>query len=311
METPKDAWSIYLPYLINPTSICDSFNEYTGIKLVVLVKSSTEHFHMRRLIRYEADVDREFKGSIKTVFLLGRSTTLNKEILEESRVYGDIVQGSFMDTYRNLTMKTIMGYRWLSEHCANADYLVLRDEDYRFNFGNLFNYLKSQKENASIFVGHLIENGADIKRDPKHKWYLSKQEYPEKTFPPYFPGGANIVSIAIAKKMASNFNLVNIIKIEDVYIGLVARASNITLTDSQLIEYDCKNFQKDIACRQFLTPKEVLTAWKGLALYNAHKAIVWPRMFPRYQNVFYHQCNVIWNGELLMCNFISSSSIGP
>ena len=274
METPKDAWSIYLPYLINPTSICDSFNEYNGIKLLVLVKSSTEHFHMRRLIRYEADVDREFKGSIKTVFLLGRSTTLNKEILEESRVYGDIVQGSFMDTYRNLTMKTIMGYRWLSEHCANADYLVLRDEDYRFNFGNLFNYLKSQKENDSIFVGHLIENGADIKRDPKHKWYLSKEEYPEKTFPPYFPGGANIVSIAIAKKMASNFNLVNIIKIEDVYIGLVARASNITLTDSQLIEYDCKNFQKDIACRQFLTPKEVLTAWKGLALYNAHKAIV-------------------------------------
>ena len=250
-ETPKDAWSIYLPYLINPTSICDSFNEYTGIKLLVLVKSSTEHFHMRRLIRYEADVDKEFKGSIKTVFLLGRSATLNKEILEESRVYGDIVQGSFMDTYRNLTMKTIMGYRWSSEHCANADYLVLKDEDYRFNFGNLFNYLKSQKEKDSVFIGHLIKNGAEVIRDPKNKWYVSKEEFPQKTYPPYFPGGANILSIAIAKKLASNFHLVKIIKIEDAYIGLVAKALNITLTDSKLINIkNCKNFQKNIACRR-------------------------------------------------------------
>ena len=251
METPKDAWSIYLPYLINPTSICDSFNEYNGIKLLVLVKSSTEHFHMRRLIRYEADVDREFKGSIKTVFLLGQSTTLNKEILEESRVYGDIVQGSFMDTYRNLTMKTIMGYRWSSEHCANADYLVLKDEDYRFNFGNLFNYLKSQKEKDSVFIGHLIKNGAEVIRDPKNKWYVSREEFPQKTYPSYFPGGANILSIAIAKKLASNFHLVKIIKIEDAYIGLVAKALNITLTDSKLINIkNCKNFQKNIACRR-------------------------------------------------------------
>ena len=251
METPKDAWSIYLPYLINPTSICDSFNGYTRIKLLVLVKSSTEHFHIRSFIRCEANLNKEFKESIKTVFLLGQSTTLNKEILEESRVYGDIVQGSFMDTYRNLTMKTIMGYRWSSEHCANADYLVLKDEDYRFNFGNLFNYLKSQKEKDSVFIGHLIKNGAEVIRDPKNKWYVSKEEFPQKTYPPYFPGGANILSIAIAKKLASNFHLVKIIKIEDAYIGLVAKALNITLTDSKLINIkNCKNFQKNIACRR-------------------------------------------------------------
>nr|XP_022344508.1 beta-1,3-galactosyltransferase 1-like [Crassostrea virginica] len=250
-ETPKDAWSIYLPYLINPTSICDSFNGYTRIKLLVLVKSSTEHFHIRSFIRCEANLNKEFKESIKTVFLLGQSTTLNKEILEESRVYGDIVQGSFMDTYRNLTMKTIMGYRWSSEHCANADYLVLKDEDYRFNFRNLFNYFKSQKEKDSVFTGHLIKNGGEVIRDPKNKWYVSREEYPQKTYPPYFPGGANILSIAIAKKLASNFHLVKIIKIEDAYIGLVAKALNITLTDSKLINIkNCENFHKNIACRR-------------------------------------------------------------
>ena len=36
-----------------------------------------------------------------------------EEIIAESREHGDLVQGSFLDTYRNLTYKSVMGHVWV------------------------------------------------------------------------------------------------------------------------------------------------------------------------------------------------------
>lgn len=265
-------WSAYLPYLKNPTTICDSFKTFDGIKILVLVKSSPENFHLRSWIRYKADKNQEFKDSVRTVFLLGQSGSRDKDILKESQVHGDIVQGSFVDAYRNLTLKTIMGYRWLSEHCANSDYVVYKDDDFRIHFGNLIKQFKAQKNKDSIFIGHLVQKGKMIYRDPKHKWYLSKEDYPKNILPPYFPGGAYVVSTSIARKLASNFEKVKIIPIDDVYIGLVAQTLTITLTHSKLFGVgNCDNFQKNIACREFSKPDEVLDAWKTMTVYNLEK----------------------------------------
>lgn len=107
------------------------------------------------------------------------------------------------------------------------------------------------------------------KIDPKHKWYLSKKDYPKDTLPPYFPGGAYIVSTVIAKKLASNFHLVKWIPIDDVYIGLVAHTLDITLTHSKLFGMgDCKHYKIHLACREFTRPDEVLAAWKTLTMFN-------------------------------------------
>jgi len=48
-------------------------------------------------------------SGLKTVFMIGRSLneTVNELIVEEAENFGDIVQEDFMDTYRNLTIKTV------------------------------------------------------------------------------------------------------------------------------------------------------------------------------------------------------------
>ena len=70
---------------------------------------------------------------VRLVFMLGTTTEtrLQEEILQESRDHGDIVQvqemssslhhcfhasfqGNFLDTYRNLTYKSVMGHLWVT-----------------------------------------------------------------------------------------------------------------------------------------------------------------------------------------------------
>lgn len=238
----------------------------------MLVKSSPDNFHLRNWIRFQNQQDNEFKDSIKTVFLLGESSSSEENIKKESQKFGDIVQGSFMDTYRNLTYKTVMGYRWLSEHCSHADFVLYKDDDFKINRKNIMHKLKSPKNPDSLFAGFLVKNGKGIYRDPKHKWYLSKKDYPKDILPPYFPGGAYIVSTVIAKKLASNFHLVKWIPIDDVYIGLVAQTLNITLTHSKLIGMgDCKHYKIHLACREFTRPNDVLAAWKSLTMFNLER----------------------------------------
>lgn len=52
-------------------------------------------------------------NGFKTVFLLGQvvSKDLQRDIDSEANSYGDLVQGSFMDAYRNMTLKHFMGYQ--------------------------------------------------------------------------------------------------------------------------------------------------------------------------------------------------------
>ncbi len=56
-------------------------------------------------------------------------------------MYGDLVQENFLDSYRNLTLKTLMGIRWASIYCANAKFIVKIDDDVVLNPYFLVNYL--------------------------------------------------------------------------------------------------------------------------------------------------------------------------
>ncbi|XP_062580816.1 beta-1,3-galactosyltransferase brn-like, partial [Saccostrea cucullata] len=259
--------------ITNPSSICDSFKTYNGIKILILVKSSPENFHFRKWVRFKIQNYINLRDSVKTVFLLGQSVTRDKDVLKESKIYGDIIQGSFVDAYRNLTYKTIMGYRWMSKYCEDSEFIVCKDDDFKINIVNIVKQIKAHKEPKTMFIGRLVEKGNTIYRDPNHKWYLSKEDFPENVLPPYFPGGAYIVSATIAKKLVSNFHLVKWLPIDDVYIGLVAQKSNITLTHSKLFEFNnCDRFHENLACREFTRPQELLQAWKYVVLDDLEKS---------------------------------------
>lgn len=58
-----------------------------------------------------------------------RSSSIHSEIQHESQEHGDIVMGNHIDSYRNLTLKHLTGYRWVLQYCAHAKYILKADDD--------------------------------------------------------------------------------------------------------------------------------------------------------------------------------------
>lgn len=56
----------------------------------------------------------------------------------ESQTYGDILQESFVDSYANLTLKSVMLLKWFTRECDNIPYVLKTDDDMYINLKQLF-----------------------------------------------------------------------------------------------------------------------------------------------------------------------------
>ena len=72
--------------------------------------------------------------------MLGYSTEQLQQdsIRNESLVHGDIVQGNFLDSYKNLTYKTVMGHMWVSRFCRQAEFVMKADDDIYLDLYGLY-----------------------------------------------------------------------------------------------------------------------------------------------------------------------------
>ena len=52
-----------------------------------------------------------------------------QELERENSLHHDLVQGNILDTYINLTFKSVMGHLWVSEFCRQAEVVVKADDD--------------------------------------------------------------------------------------------------------------------------------------------------------------------------------------
>merc|ERR1712062_915400 len=130
-----------------------------SIRIVYLVKSAMDHFKQREVIRKTWGYEKRFSDvPIRTVFLLGSSKDphdeLMKKIKDEYDEFGDIVQGNFIDTYYNNTIKTMMGLRWAVEHCPKSRFYMVVDDDYYVSARNLLRFLR----NPVNYPGYLQED---------------------------------------------------------------------------------------------------------------------------------------------------------
>jgi len=98
------------------------------IFMTIFSLSAPKNFDARQKLRQEIQtfkdgIDEEFLGSVHLTFLLGLSnnTDVMQSIEEESHQEGDVLQLSVMDSYNNLSYKTLGAYEWIlkvwSLHC--------------------------------------------------------------------------------------------------------------------------------------------------------------------------------------------------
>lgn len=65
---------------------------------------------------------------VKVVFLVGETPNNQTQLrlVHESDMFGDLIQESFLDTYNNLTLKTIMMLKWVTTNCGDRGKMLKR-----------------------------------------------------------------------------------------------------------------------------------------------------------------------------------------
>ncbi|KAJ8982668.1 hypothetical protein NQ317_017658 [Molorchus minor] len=108
--------------------------------LLVLVHSSPNNFEKRRTIR---ETWGKNSDSVKVLFMIGSvaSSYLQRDLENENDMYNDFVQGSFLDTYRNITYKHVMIFKYVIYHCPQAKYILKTDDDVFVNIPSMENFL--------------------------------------------------------------------------------------------------------------------------------------------------------------------------
>ncbi|XP_075527621.1 beta-1,3-galactosyltransferase 5-like [Dermacentor variabilis] len=129
------------------------------------------------------------------VFLLGKTLDqeVQRKVFAEQDLYGDIVQGDFLDTYRNLTYKTVMLIRWARVKCSGVHFMLKTDDDMLVSVWDLAIVVNGLEGVKRTMWGYLHRNSTPH-RNVSSKWYVSRKEYAPDTYPPYLSGSGYLIS---------------------------------------------------------------------------------------------------------------------
>ncbi|MBN3299610.1 B3GT2 galactosyltransferase, partial [Amia calva] len=172
--------------------------------------------------------------NILRIFYVGLSSGqqaphIQGKLERESREHRDIIQKDFVDSYRNLTIKTMMMLDWLVSYCPTASYAMKIDTDSFLNVDKLVNGLldpRAVRVKQDYITGVVIEGGR-VRRDKSSKWYVPKEVYPYSTYPLYVSGIGYVLSVDLVKKILNKSQSVKPFFLEDVYVGMCLEALKI------------------------------------------------------------------------------------
>uniref|UniRef100_A0A4W5M3H7 Hexosyltransferase n=1 Tax=Hucho hucho TaxID=62062 RepID=A0A4W5M3H7_9TELE len=219
VEYPSD----YI-FILDEPEKCREQNPF----LVLMVPVAPYNRDAREAIRSTWGSERQVLGKeVCLFFLLGlpsgeETEQLQEKVLQESKEHQDLLQSNFLDSYKNLTIKTMVMMEWLSSRCPNASYAMKIDSDMFLNVNTLVNMLLLHAPKQNYQTGLVAQWGA-VLRDPNSKWYLPTEAFHETVYPPYALGLGYVFTLDLPRKLVEASRHVKAIYIEDVYLGLCMR----------------------------------------------------------------------------------------
>lgn len=228
VPVPEITFPLPFKFLINPQDLCSRGTKVKSkLSLIILVCTAVSDFKQREAIRNtwgsiaSANNNTDY---VRLAFLVGstKSAMVQRQIEEETVKYTDIIQQDFVDSYRNLTLKSIMLLKWVSEYCPNVRYVLKTDDDMYVNVPNLVNTLIRLPVKSNVMYGVLFRK-ARPNRHPSAKWFVPKNQFEGDTFPDYLSGTAYVMSRDVAPKLLEASATIPFLVMEDVFItGLCA-----------------------------------------------------------------------------------------
>ena len=219
-------------YILNNETVCHNGNP---VFLLIYVLSARENKAPRDIIRYTwGSVKVCYGKHVHVVFLTGQKNDgYESSLKNENDEYGDIIEGTFKDTYENLTYKSVMGLHWVNNFCNETRFVMKTDDDVVVNIYKLVHFLievDSKIRAASGFLYCNVEGRghgvAPIRRN-ESKFYMNETEYRYDLYPPYCHGPGYVFSFDVAARLLESTKRVPIFKFEDVFMGFCTKTAGI------------------------------------------------------------------------------------
>uniref|UniRef100_A0A2A4JLU4 Hexosyltransferase n=2 Tax=Heliothis virescens TaxID=7102 RepID=A0A2A4JLU4_HELVI len=216
-------------FIINPQP-CKNYP--SGLLLMIIISSNPNNHENRMVIRNTWGRNHD---STKVVFLIGEpeNVTVSSQVKNESMKYGDIVQGNFVDVYRNMTYKHVMGLKWVAHHCPKAKYVLKTDDDIVVNSREMTHFLARELSpwGARDLIACQVLENARVQRSKKSKWKVTTEEYSLDYYPTYCAGWAILYSQDVVPRLLKTAQSTPYFWIDDVHItGVIAEKIGVART---------------------------------------------------------------------------------
>lgn len=247
-----------------------------ALDLLILVHSGPYHYKQRQMIRHTWGSHKQNAkfGNFRVIFLLGQVQDKQRqgEIVLESFQFKDIVQGSFIDSYRNLTYKHVMAFKWHKYFCEKAKVVLKVDDDVFINtpfivqsFQTSFWETVQDANKDFIICDPFI--APKIIRNSKSKHYIPPEIFPgENIYPDYCGGYAIFYAQHTALQLYVEAQKLPYLHIDDVFVtGFAREKTGINMTNfnslkninlKQLLK-DLKEFHDDEMRNFFIGPYQI------------------------------------------------------
>ncbi|XP_051821356.1 beta-1,3-galactosyltransferase 2-like [Antechinus flavipes] len=224
------------PFLINHPDKCQG---KTAPFLLILVMTQPQDIEAREAIRTTWGEEAIVPGvTIRRLFVLGLFPShlhrqLQYQLEKENAENQDLLQVGFLDTYSNLTLKTLMGLEWVARYCQTAQYVLKVDGDVFLNPGFLVHQVLHPEgpPRPAFITGYIYKNRMPM-RKPCHKWYMPREAFPGTIYPPYCAGAGYVMSGCLALKVLAAAQKIKAIYLEDVFVGLCLQSLKVKPTPS-------------------------------------------------------------------------------
>lgn len=152
--------------LIQPCA-CRCVNHTQTPLIVAHISSSIGSFRLRQLVR-----NNSWPSEVSAFFTVARSSDaqVQAQLRAEASVYGDILQADFIESYDNLTRKTLAGLAYIARHCGQARFVLKVDDDVFVDWARLIERVKKTRALVRQFYCN-INPSSEIERRESRRWW--------------------------------------------------------------------------------------------------------------------------------------------
>ena len=265
-------------FLLNNPTLCSRHSNLTAF---IFVQMSVSDFEGRTYLRERWLSPYLFKEPhVASAFMVGlhRNDSAQHQLEVEAEIHGDIIQGDFIDTYKNQTIKNVAAIEWISKYCTNAFYIIKTDADVFLHIVQIMDNLEKEMVAPNTFSCRKVRSSTSSRIVIPNSGHVKGPSPPYCAGPFYIHRGS-LIKEYLETAMATPYT----VWCQDVFMTGIVREAMDNVTISGLPGWKWVNRSID-AHKQYIDCSQVIRSYvihRNDHQFHADFAIAWAAALQR------------------------------